>query len=223
MVSSTNVEEGRRSNRVNAISYVVRGFNKKSAEEVSQQKGKTVDRVEGRDRVHLYSNHCDSFNESVERARASIGEEKHGQLVTFLEGDTNRVSRTDLEAQKEKYAEGVEKPRKETKSEQSRCGLDIPAEMDGSLKKKDIQKKYDAQIRAEIEFRRLVYPRDEEGNRKTYEQLSIAEKKELLINDEMGIIASELRAREGIQPDDVKYITPQSQEMKALVVRINSS
>jgi len=128
-----------------------------------------------------------------------------------------------LEAQKEKYAEGVEKPRKETKSEQSRCGLDIPAEMDGGLKKKDIQKKYDAQIRAEIEFRRLVYPRDEEGNRKTYEQLSIAEKKELLINDEMGIIASELRAREGIQPDDVKYITPQSQEMKALVVRINSS
>ena len=36
LVSSTNVEEGRRSNRVNAISYVVQGFNKKSAEEVSQ-------------------------------------------------------------------------------------------------------------------------------------------------------------------------------------------
>ena len=108
---------------------MVRDFNKKSAEEVSQQKGKTVDRVEGRDRVHLYSNHCDSFNESAERARATIGEEKHRQLVVFLEGDANRVSRTDLEAHKEKYAEGVEKPRKETKSEQSRCGLDIPAEL----------------------------------------------------------------------------------------------
>ena len=51
----------------------------------------------------------------------------------------------------------------------------------------------------------------------------MAEKKELLINDEMGVIATELRAREGIQPDDVKYIKPQSQEMKDLVVTINST
>ena len=105
----------------------------------------------------------------------------------------------------------------------SKCGVDIPAEMDGGLKKKDIQKKHDVAIRAEIEFRRLVYPRDADGSRKTYEQLSMAEKKELLINDEMGVIATKLQAREGIQPDDVKYITPQSQEMKDLVVRINST
>ena len=95
--------------------------------------------------------------------------------------------------------------------------------MDGGLKKKDIQKKHDAAIRAEIEFRRLVYPRDADEDWKTYKQLSIAEKKELLINDEMGVITTKLQAREGIHPDDDKYITPQLQEMKDLVVRINST
>ena len=50
----------------------------------------------------------------------------------------------------------------------------------------------------------------------------MAEKKELLINDETGILAVELKAREGIKPTNVKSIAPQSREIKELVVKINN-
>ena len=61
--------------------------------------------------------------------------------------------------------------------------------MDGGLKKKDIQCKHDKEIRVEIEFRKLRLE-------KPYEEPSIAEKKELLINSEMGIRAAQLNARD---------------------------
>ena len=63
---------------------------------MSQQKGKTIARVEGRERIHLYGNHCDAHNKSVAKARNEIGTDKYRQLVKFLEGDANRVSRTNL-------------------------------------------------------------------------------------------------------------------------------
>ena len=152
LVAQTNVDEDRRSNRVNALSYVVRDFSKKAKAEIKAKTGKDVRRVESKDRVRLYSEHCDEFREKVDKAKAILGKEKYKDLVLFLQGDANRVSRIDLEARKVKYANGIQKPRKLTKAEQIKCGLDVPAEMDGGLRKKDIQRKYDAQIRAEIEF-----------------------------------------------------------------------
>ena len=100
----------------------------------------------------MYSEHCDAFRDKVDKAKVTLGEEKYKDLVLFLQGNANRVSRIDLEARKIKYANGIQKPRKLTKAEQIKCGLDVPAEMDSDLRKKDIQRKYDAQIRAEIEF-----------------------------------------------------------------------
>ena len=58
---------------------------------------------------------------------------------------------------------------------------------------------------------------------KPYEELSIAEKKQLLINSEMGIRAAQLKARDGISPGEIKYIAPQSKEMQDLVERLNNS
>ena len=136
--------------------------------------------------------------------------------LRFLEGDSNIMSHIELERQKVKYASGIENPRKRIKNEQNTCCLDIPAEMDGGLKEKDMQRKYDKEIRAEIEFRKLRLE-------KPYEELSIAEKKELLINSEMGIRAAQLKARDGISPGDIKYIAPQSKEMQDLVERLNNS
>lgn len=45
-----------------------------------------------------------------------------------------------------------------TKSEQNKCGPDIPSEMDGGLKINDTLKKYYKEIWAEIELRELQYP-----------------------------------------------------------------
>merc|ERR1712194_852343 len=127
-----------------------------------------------------------------------------------------------LEARKEKYAKGVEKPRKLTKSERNACGPDIPAEMGGGLKKCYLVKKYEKEIRAEIECRGITdFPVDGDGNPKSYEKLSMMEKKQILLVDEMKNLAAELKAREGIKPSDVKYITPRSAEMLALVLEIN--
>ena len=221
--ASTNVREGRRTDRANALSYIVRAFNREAVIEVTSSRGKKVSRVEGRDRVRLYAKHCDKFNRKAERARASIGQENYRQLVTFIEDATNKMSHVDLEARKTKYSSGIDKPRKVTKSERNNCGIDVPAEMDGGLKIKDIQRKYDKEIKAEIACRRIELPEDENGNKKTYTQLSMKEIRDLLKVDQMKMLTGELKAGDGIRPSDVKYIVPQSAAMQALVATINSS
>jgi hypothetical protein len=87
--------------------------------------------------------------------------------------------------------------------------------MDGGLKIKYILQKYDKEIRAEIECRGIRLS-------KPYTQLSMMEKKNLLKVDEMKNLAVQLKAREGIQPSDVKQIAPQLAEMLALAVALNS-
>ena len=151
-------------------------------------KSNKIDRVEGRQRIQLFADYCDSFNSRVEHTRATAGEEKCRCLLDFIAGDTNKTSCVDLEARKAKYAEGIKKPHKITKAEQSLCGLDIPAEMDGGLTIKNLQKRYDEEIRAEIECQGIQYNRP-------YYQLSMKEKKDILKFDKMKHLAAELKAQ----------------------------
>ena len=192
LTASNNVGEGRRSDRAAALSYLMRDFNMKSVTEVksirnAHGKSDKIDRVEGRQRIQLFADYCDSFNSRVEHTRATAGEEKCRCLLDFIAGDTNKISRVDLEARKAKYAEGIEKPRKITKAEQNSCGPDITAEMDGGLKIKYILQKYDKEIRAEIECRGIRLS-------KPYTQLSMTEKKNLLKVDEMKNLVVQLKA-----------------------------
>ena len=222
LTASTGVGEGRRSDRANALSCIMRDFNHGASYDVSKSRGKKIKRVEGKDRVSMFASHCSAFNKKVERARSVIGEERYGQLVKYFDGDANRISRVDLEKRKDKYAKGVDKPRKVTKSEQSNCGIDVPAEMDGGLKVKDIQRKYDEEIKAEIDCRGIEYPKDDAGNTKAYDQLSMKEIRDLLRVDQLKSLAGDGKAGDGIRPSDIKYIVPRSAAMRALVVRINS-
>ena len=64
-------------------------------------------------------------------------------------------------------------------------------------------------------------PVAEDGKRKKINQLSIKEKRDLLRVDQMKMLTGELKVRDGIIPNDVKYIVPKSAAMKALVLRIN--
>ena len=61
---------------------------------------------------------------------------------------------------------GIEKQRKITKPEMDVCGPDVPAEMDSGLKKKDLVRKYDRHINAEMEKRRIKYPKGEDDKSK---------------------------------------------------------
>ena len=97
---------------------------------------------------------------------------------------------------------------KVTKSERRSCGIDMPAEMDAGLKIKDIQKKYDKEIKVKISFRRIELPEDDDGNKKTFDQLSMKEKRDLLRVDQMKMLAEDLKAGGGIRSSDVKYIVP---------------
>lgn len=189
---------------------------------MSNNREKKVSRVEGRDRIRMFARNCDDFNSNVDQAKRSIGDEGYKELVSFIEDSANKISHVDLEARKVKYSTGICKPRKTTKSEQNTCGMDIPAEMDGGLKIKDIQRKYDKEIQAEIDCRGIEYPKDEQGNTKTFNQLSMKEIRDMLKMDQMKTLAGELKAQDGIRPRDVKYIVPKSTAMKALVARINS-
>jgi len=209
----------------------MRSFNRNAVLEVKELragktgawKKKTVERVEGRQRIELYGNHCDAFSSKVAASRAAVGDEKYKKLLEYIANDNNKISRVDLDARKDRYAEGVDKPRKITKSEVNVCGADVPAEMDGGLKKKDIQSKYDKEIKAEMEHRRIRYPEGEDGEPKPFKKLTMKEKRDLLVLDEIRVLAAEGKARDGIEPRNVKYIVPQSTEMKDLAARINSS
>ena len=52
----------------------------------------------------------------------------------FIDGNTNIISQRDLKDWKKKYAIGVDKKQKVTKSEQYPYALDYSAEMDGGIK-----------------------------------------------------------------------------------------
>ena len=52
------------------------------------------------------------------------------------------------------------------------------------LKTKDIQKKYDKEIQAELDCRGIDYPKDEHGDLNTFDQLSMKEKSDLFKIDQ---------------------------------------
>ena len=116
-----------------------------------KEKGrKIIERVEGHQQVELFAESCDSFNACADCTRANTGDDRCRRLISFIDGDTNRSSRIDLEEQKETYAKGIQKPRKMTKSEQCSCGPDVPAQMDGGITIQNLQVKYDKEIEAEV-------------------------------------------------------------------------
>ena len=88
----------------------------------------------------MFAKHSNSFHAEVERAPASVGIETYTKLLQHIDGDANKISRVDLEARKAKYSEGTKKTWKVTNSEQSKCAVDVPAEMDGGLKKKHVKR-----------------------------------------------------------------------------------
>ena len=84
LTASTNVNEGRRSDRSNALSYIMRPFNRISVlevenirEEEASTNKKTIDRVEGRQLVQMFANHCDAFNSGI----TGVCSEKYQQLL----------------------------------------------------------------------------------------------------------------------------------------------
>ena len=162
----------------------------------------------------MFADYYDCFNSRTNQTRADIGDEKYKRVLNYIDGDANKISRVDLKEHKEKYAKGILKPRKITKAEQNSFGVDIPAEMDGGNRIKNVQKKYDKEIEAEFIHRRIEH----EG---PYNKLPMKEKVNLLRISEMKNLVAQGKAQDGIQSRDVKYIVPQSAEMIALITRIN--
>ena len=143
--------------------------------------------------------------------------------MNHIADKNNKVSHVDLDERKDRFVVGIDKQHKITKSEMNKCGPDVPAEMDGGLKKKKIQRRYNRGIRVEMEHRHIKYPKDKDSKSKSFNKLTMKEKRDVLVQDEIRVLAADGKARDGIEPRDVKYIVPQSEEMKELVNRINSS
>ena len=122
--STHDVGEGRRTDRSGALSYIMRPFNRDVVLEVKEHracntgawKKKTIERVAGRQRVELYGKYCDTFNSRVEASRAAIGDERCQQVFSHVATDNNKVSRLDLDARKDRFAMGIDKQHKITKS-----------------------------------------------------------------------------------------------------------
>lgn len=79
-----------------------------------------------------------------------------------------------------------------------------------------VLKGYDEQIKAEIVCRKIDLG-------KPYHELNMAKKNKILWDNNMQRLVVEGKGWEGIKTRDVKYIVPQSSEMRARVERINSA
>ena len=104
--------------------------------------------------MQMFVEHCDAFHARTEQACVNVGDRKYRRLIEYLERDTNRMIPVDLETRKVQYDKGIDQQRKVTKSEQSSCGPDVPARMNGGITVRNLQKKYDAQTKAKIVCRR---------------------------------------------------------------------
>ena len=86
--------------------------------------------------------------------------------------------------------------------------------MNGGIRIGKLLVKYEKEIKAEIEFRGIKYQGE-------YSKLGHRAKVELLKKSELGKLAGEGKAQEGMTLKNIYYIVPESQEMKALVSLIN--
>ena len=81
-----------------------------------------------------------------------------------------------MDKRKDAFAVGIERQLKMTKLEMNVCGPNVPAEMDGSLKKKDLVQKYDRHIKAEMKKRLINCPKGKGGKSKFFKKLSMKER-----------------------------------------------
>ena len=233
-VGATNVDQDRCTWRENIVSAIQRTFSKKAKVEVEKSRAEekkraeengeeytkktTIARVEGSVRWEKFGPHCTDFHEVADEAIEKMGGHGGEQFVALLnhiKGDENKTSRKDADAAKRKLAEGVNKPRKITKAEQSKVGADVTAEMGGKIKVGQLQKKDDEEMKAEVDAREIELPKD-------WGEMGIKERRDALRRDELKNLALEEKVREGAVVKDIKEIVPMSEEMKAIMAEVNS-
>ena len=128
--------------------------------------------------------------------------------MTLLEMSRHReLQRANLGTRKERYVAGIDKPSKITRSEVKVCGANVPVEMDGGLKKKDMQSKYDKETKAEKEHHWIRYKADKNDKLRYFEKLTMEEKRDLLVLsmyyvEEVRLLAVEGKTRDSIEPRD---------------------
>ena len=150
LMASNIVGEGCCSDQAAALSFILRRFNwfaiDKEKKAHKEDGKKIILRVEERHCVQMFSDYCNVFNARAEETHTDIRDKTYWRLVKYLEGDTNRMNNADLEERKVIHDKRINELKKVTKSKQCFCGPDVPAQMDGGIIIRNLQKKYNAQI-----------------------------------------------------------------------------
>merc|ERR1711862_344713 len=156
--------------------------------------------------------------------------ENYKEIYNIVCTAKSKISTDWKESTKKRYAQGVQKRRKITKSEQNETGLLITPELQGGLKSKFLIKKYEKVVDAEILHRGLKIPHPERDDRKEVKatarhikKTSISIKKRCIMDDELDLHAKRFK-RKGVAYNlsDIKSIKAQSEEMKKLIARLIS-
>ena len=112
--------------------------------------------------LSTYSLVCQSCNTFIQRSSNHTptlypNNANAKELLTSLKATRTTSVCVDLEARKDAYSKGTNRPWKIIQSNQNTYGLDLPTEMDGSLEIQDILIEYDKKIQAEIDWTRLKH------------------------------------------------------------------
>ncbi len=205
-VSRTNVKEARRSNKVFVVSVLTRRAQRKAAEERHD-----VKRVQGRDKHVYFLNELDSLVKQSDKAVKRFGKDRYNRLLKRMKSRSDRASTVHEKEERQKFDVSLQKPLSRKFTELS-GKADVTAHVGDGILFRMMTKKNGAETPVHAEIRKRKQIKFTKRQEKTF---TIAEKRNLLRNDEMKVWAGSDKATAGIKLADVTYLKPQSNEMKA--------
>jgi len=213
----TGVGEERRSNRAISVSSIIRRFNLWAIDAHNKdrkQQGKPpIIRLQGASKVQLYLNYLDAYFKTVDKGRKRIGLSNIKKIKERL--SSSKASEKERNAMMKRFAKDMKRRRKINKAELA-AGVEKPARVDGGIYLRIMTKKnnFEPLVDTEVLAREIKRVKKKLTS-KQLKELTIAEKRKLLRQDEMSnIMRDPGRAQMGMKESEVKHIMPVSDSIK---------
>lgn len=218
LISMTGVGEERRTNRAITVASIIRKFNLWAIGHYNEKLVKegnkpAVQKLQGSPKVGLYLDYLDKYFKRVDKGRKKLGKANLQNIRTRL--SNSKASKKERDKALKKYAKVLEKQNKLVKAEEA-AGVDIQARVDGGILLRIMTKKNNFEDLVDVEIlAREITMNKKKVTKKKLADLTIAEKRKLLRQDEMAkLLTNAGIAQRGMKEADVKHIIPVSDEMK---------
>ena len=236
LLSSTQIEEVRKSLKAIIIGSTIRPFNQyklgKKNEKNAAVGKEAVNRVQGSDNISLWLTYADGIFKKADKAKKTLKDRAskltHSEIVKRLKDTSKKASATEKKAKMEHFSATLEKTgrSKQVKAERA-AGIEetgytanavyLKIFVDTNSRYLDDNAKMSDIVEAEILVREIKVSKTgkKKYTKKKLESLSLAEKRKLLRKHEYQGRVGDGEAE--LKESQVKYIKPLSEEMIAVM------